>query len=101
MQCRSVIKLLQSVLLDNGTKARFMVFFLIFFPVPAFTAGTKVTPKDIQGSNRDINYQFIINSNLRLCQQQIFTLIQCLRSNLPLKGCLLVGWLSLSSQEKR
>lgn len=30
MQCRSVIKLLQSVLLDNGTKARFMVFFLKF-----------------------------------------------------------------------
>ena len=89
VQCRSVIKLLQSVLLDNGTEARFMVFFLKFFPLPAFTAGTKVTPKDIQGSNRDINYQF--NSNLRLCQERIFTVIQYLRSNLPLKGCLLVG----------
>ena len=37
MQCRSVIKLLQSVSLDNGTKARFMVFFLIFSPLPKFT----------------------------------------------------------------
>ena len=55
------------MLLNNGTKTGFMLFFLQFSHLPCLLPGRKIKLKDKQGSNRDINCQF--NSNLRLCQQ--------------------------------
>ena len=79
LQCCSLIKLLPSVLQKIIVALKFdswYFFFPFFFPILwHLLRERKLRPKDIQGSNGDIYYNYQFYSYLRLCQQRIFTLM--------------------------
>ena len=71
MQYCSLIKLLQSVLLKLIMVLKLDSWYFFLSILWHLLRERKHRPKDIQGLNGHINYQFY--SNLRLCQQRIFT----------------------------